>query len=90
MITYAIQARYFVLRDTRERLSPNVRFHVNTGDYFAALATFMGALGDGLRDNILRNEAPQQKYVQLVDDLREDFRSLQKEYLIEPRMCSME
>jgi hypothetical protein len=85
MTTYSIQTRYFVIRDARERLSPNYRFHINTGDYFASLATFMCVLSDGLREHIMEGSSPQQKYVDLLDDLRTDLRNAQEEYRIEPK-----
>jgi hypothetical protein len=83
-LTYAISTRYWTIHDEPRRDS-NLHFHLQSGDYFAMLATLLGALGDALRDNIARHESPSLRHIDMLEKLRSDLNFLQRNYRIESR-----
>lgn len=85
MPTYAIRTSLLFIRDQRERYSPDLSFHLRSGDYLAAVATFLGVISEGLRDNLRDGRPPQEVYINILEDLRKDFQYLHKEYQIEPK-----
>ena len=81
---YTIRTQYLLVReadDSAERL----RFHVETGDCFAMLATALGLLEDSLKEGIQLGTQPQVRDVMFVRKLRADLMTLQRDYYITPK-----
>ena len=77
--SYPEQVRMRNTPEDSERLS-RLRFHLESSDYFAFLATIFGILEEGLTGNTgnIHEE------VALVRSIRKDLVYLQNEYRIEP------
>jgi hypothetical protein len=71
--TYAISSRTLTVRDTPEHID----LHIETGDYFAMLATVMGFMQEGLEECKGRSREHE-----LAQELRQDLRYLQQHYRI--------
>lgn len=71
-----MHARTSLLRDTPERID----FHVQTGDYFAVLATALGFMQEALE------RCPEgERERQLAEELRKDLRYMNGKYSIHPK-----
>lgn len=66
--------------EDRERLA-QLKYHLDSGDYFAFLATIFGILEEGLlkKPNAIAHEE-----LSLIESIRKDLVYLQSEYHIEP------
>jgi hypothetical protein len=78
-VSYAQSFKELAAREDSQHLT-QLRFHLNSGDYFAFLATIFGILEDGLS-----GKSPQtEDELELIRSIRQDLVYLQQEYRIEP------
>ncbi len=80
-----ISTRAWFVHDTpseRTESQKDIDFHVEHGDYFAALATILGLFEDALRSSIETGTAPSEFYLEKLRALKNDLMYLHREYRI--------
>ena len=76
---YAISSNALIINDSPERIN----FHIESGDYFAFLATIMGFMEEALGK--CESDAVSEREKFLARELRHDLRYVQANYTILPR-----
>ncbi len=78
---YHIVPSYFVLRDAEEVDRERLLFHINTGDYFAMVATALGFVEEKLSS---LEKTPSQE-LRLLRTLKSDLQYLHAHYAVCPK-----
>lgn len=81
--TYVISPRAWLLRDTSPERQREVAFHVQSGDYFATLATIMMLVADSLADSRARGETPGEFHIKTLQSLKDELMHLHEHYTIQ-------
>lgn len=76
--------RHLLIRDG-DTPPPRLLFHVEQGDYFAALATILGLIADQLETAIRERELPTQYQIDTLKAMHDDLVYLWKHFRIDPK-----
>lgn len=87
-----LASTYLTLRDLYgeddERIQ-HLLFHLETGDYFAMLATIMGFIEESLQSAAVKNEPLKERELALIRDLKKDLMYLHENYYIESKISRL-
>ena len=84
LASYTIAPRRFYIHD-QPSAEEHIDFHVQSGDYFATLATIIAVIAEFLSENAGTHESPQSFQLSALQSIKSDLMYLDKKYKIVPK-----